>query len=897
MTPRTGPPRLARRLLALTLPEDAREHVEGDLLEVYARRGARDGVARARLWYWTETMSFSARFLVERLRPRRARRRIGPSALDVKLALRVLVKYPGLTFVGGLAIAVAIAIGAAFFEFGGNVFNPTIPLPDGDRLVGIRNWDAAASAPEQRSLREFEAWRGELRSIRELGAFTFTNRNLIADDGRAESVEVAEITASAFRLVRVPPLLGRPLVESDQAPDAPPVVVIGHGVWQARFGGDPNIVGRTVRLGSVRSTIVGVMPAGFAFPARHALWTPFRARAADYEWREGPSIRVFGGLAPGATREQAQAELTAIGARTAAAHPTTHAQLRPRVVPYPVLIFDVDGGWKEYLIQALFVMVLVIACANVATLVFARTAARENEIAVRAALGAGRARIVVQLFIEALVLASVAAAAGLAMAWWGLRALMDAVAAENGPLLFWWDFDLSPGTVAYAAGLTVLAAVIAGVVPALKVTQGGLQTRLRQAAAGGSGLRFGRLWTGIIVTQVAISVAVLPILVAEGWDAWREQAAEPSYAAREYLTAKFEMDREVPPSAAAAAYEARFAATFAERRRELARRLASEPGVVAVTFASALPGMGHPTIRVAEGTTSGAAARHSVRTAMVEPGFFEAFDAPVIAGRAFHAGDLEPGRDAVIVNQSFVRQVLGGRDPIGRRVQEVREPGQSAQPGQPPARTYQIVGVVRDLGMSSEGPDRNAGLYRPATPAGDEMRVVVRVVGGAPSALAPRLRAIALAVDPAVHVDEVLPLDEVGRSERMGMRLLAATIGLFAMAALLLSSTGIYAMMAFTVSQRTREIGIRAALGAHPGRIVGAIFARALRQLAAGAVVGAVGATLIVYTGLSDQLAQDGPWLMLAVAALVIAVGLAACAVPARRALRIQPTEALRQIG
>jgi ABC-type antimicrobial peptide transport system permease subunit len=205
--------------------------------------------------------------------------------------------------------------------------------------------------------------------------------------------------------------------------------------------------------------------------------------------------------------------------------------------------------------------------------------------------------------------------------------------------------------------------------------------------------------------------------------------------------------------------------------------------------------------------------------------------------------------------------------------------------------------VVRDLGMSTEGPELNAGLYRPATPGGDEMRVAVRVADGPPSALAPRLRAIALAVDPAVHVDEVLSLDEVGRSERMAMRLLAAVIGLFTTVALLLSSTGIYAMMAFTVSQRTREIGIRAALGAHPGRIVGAIFARALRQLAAGAAVGAVGATALVATGLSDPLAQDGPWLMLAVAALVIAVGLVACAVPARRALRIQPTEALRQIG
>jgi hypothetical protein len=311
--------------------------------------------------------------------------------------------------------------------------------------------------------------------------------------------------------------------------------------------------------------------------------------------------------------------------------------------------------------------------------------------------------------------------------------------------------------------------------------------------------------------------------------------------------------------------------------------------------------MGHPTIQVADAAVSpDATAQHTVRTAMVEPGFFDAFDARVIAGRAFHDGDLEPGRDAVIVNQSFVRQVLGGRDPIGRRVREVRGPGR------PPGPTYEIVGVVRDVGVATEGPEWRARLYRPAALGGGDLsvgwgqadvRIAVRVAGRAPTALAPRLRAIALAVDPALRVDEMLPLDEAGRADRMGLRLMAGVIALFAAVALLLSSTGIYAMMAFTVSQRTREIGIRAALGAHPGRIVAAIFARGMWQLAAGAAVGAVGATLIVVTGLSDQLAEDGPWLMLGVAAFVIAVGLVACAVPARRALRIQPTEALRQVG
>jgi putative ABC transport system permease protein len=513
---------------------------------------------------------------------------------------------------------------------------------------------------------------------------------------------------------------------------------------------------------------------------------------------------------------------------------------------------------------------------------------------VRVALGAGRARIVLQLFVEALVLASVAAAVGVAAAWGALRTVMGAVGEEDGGLPFWWDFDLSAGTVLYAASLAVLGAVIAGVVPALKVTQGGVQARLRQAAAGGSSLRFGRLWTGIIVGQVALSVAVLPVLVAQGWTALRDQAAGPGVAAHEYLSAELSVERGVPPSAAAEAYEARLAATFAERRRELARRLSAEPGVTAVTYASALPGMGHATLNVVpEGTGAGGApAEHAVRTAVVDPEFFDAFDAPIVAGRGFHAGDLAPGRDAAIVNRSFVRLVLGGRDPIGARVREVPRPGQGA------ARTYQIVGVVPDLGMSMEGPDQGAGLYRPTAPgASDAVRIAVRVDGRTPASLSARLRDIALAVDPTLRVDELRPLDAVGRAERMGVRLLALVVALLAVVALLLSSAGIYAMMAFAVSQRTREIGIRAALGAHPGRIVKAIFGRALGQLAAGVVVGAACGAALVVVGLGASLGVSEAALMVGAAAFVVAVGLGACAVPARRALRIQPTEALRQPG
>ncbi|MGH7505918.1 MAG: permease prefix domain 2-containing transporter, partial [Longimicrobiales bacterium] len=265
MKPQATPPRLARRLLERALPADVRDDVSGDLDEVFRRRCENRGARRARLWYWSQAVSFSSRFLRERLRergrssgnpfaahaPRRIRGREvmagGMSWLDFKLGLRMLVKYPGLTVVGTLAIAVAIALSAAYVEFVNDIWHPTIPLENGDRIVGIQNWNAATSRADFRSLHDFVTWRDELASVEELGAYRTISRNLITADERAEPIDIAEISASAFRLVGIAPLLGRPLLETDEQTGASPVIVIGYGIWQTRFGADPGVIGRTVR--------------------------------------------------------------------------------------------------------------------------------------------------------------------------------------------------------------------------------------------------------------------------------------------------------------------------------------------------------------------------------------------------------------------------------------------------------------------------------------------------------------------------------------------------------------------------------------------------------------------------------------------------------------------------
>ena len=430
---------------------------------------------------------------------------------DYKLGLRMLLKYPGLTIAGGLALAIAIGIGAGWYDLTRDFLRPAIPLPDGDRIVEIEMRNRAGGGDERRLLHDFSTWQRDVRSVVDLGVYRTVERNLVLGDARPEPVTIAETTAAAFRLVRVPPLMGRPLLDADEQPGATPVVVLGYRAWQQQFNGRGDIIGQTVQLGKTTTTIVGVMPEGFAFPINHRLWVPLQLRASGYLPLEGPAVRVYGRLAPGATHAQASAELTALGERTAADSPRTHEHLRPRVLAYGGESPG-DSTWLEFVITHLpILLVLIIACTNVGTLVYARTATREAEIATRYALGAGRSRIVTQLFVEALVLASVAAVIGLAAAHWAVRWGMGLYySGQAGGPPFWFNPGLKPMTILYAAVLTIAGAAILGVLPALKVTSSHVHTQLKNLGAGGSTLQFGKFWTTAMIAQVALTVILLP---------------------------------------------------------------------------------------------------------------------------------------------------------------------------------------------------------------------------------------------------------------------------------------------------------------------------------------------------------------------------------------------------
>ena len=483
------PPLLARWLLERALPDDSREDVSGDLEELFRRRSDRADPLRARLWYWGQALAFTARFRSARIRERR--RHIDMSTrlswMDFRLAGGILVRYPWLTIIAVMGMAVGITISAGAFAVLYTMLDPSLPLDEGDRIVAIQNWDAARNSAERRIVHDFVEWRSQLRSVQDLGAYRHLNRNLIASGGQPEAVRVTEMSASGFRVARVAPQLGRHLIEDDERAGAEPVLVIGAEVWRKRFASDPGIIGPAVQLGETSYAIVGVMPDGFAFPVSDRFWISFRPDPSLYERRRGPSISVFGRLAPGATYESAQAELTTLGIGATQTMAATHDKLRPKVMPYTYPFFDQNDPsaiWMVHLMQFLITLLLVIVCVNVAILVYARTATRHGEIAVRTALGASRGRIVLQLFIEALVLAGAAPAISVPLTSFSLGIVNDAMRENFASLPFWWTFQLSPGLIAYMFGLTVLAAAIVGILPALQATGRRVQSGLKQVSAG-----------------------------------------------------------------------------------------------------------------------------------------------------------------------------------------------------------------------------------------------------------------------------------------------------------------------------------------------------------------------------------------------------------------------------
>ena len=824
---------------------------------------------------------------------------VGLSWLDVKLGVRMLTKYPGLSLVSVVGMSVAIAIGAGGFGLIHALVDEELPLDEGDRVVTLQNAHlGGVDGADRNPLDDLLLWREQLESVRELSAFVTDQEALAVEGGGLAVVPVARMTASGFRLARVAPVLGRALLEEDEREGTTPVVVIAHEEWHGRFAGDPDILGRPVRLGTTVHTVVGVMPEGFGFPINHRYWVPLRADPTAYEVGGGPAITMFGRLADGATLERAQAELTTIGTRMSDEYADTDEHLRPRVLPYTDAFVGIDSpatAWLVRTIQFVLSLLLVVVSVNVAVLVYARTAARMGEIAVRTALGASRRRVVTQLFAEALVLSLVAALVGLGITGLGFRWFGARV--DRGydlELPYWVDLGLSPPLIAYVAGLAVLAAAIVGVLPGLEATGRAIQRGLQQLHSGGPGLRLGRTWTVLIVFQVAIAVAVLPYALYVTGPSISRGMAEPDYPVDEFLRALLSIEG-APASPTAPTRDAdAVAARFLDSSTELLRRIEAEPAVSGVTFARRFPGSEEVGAIEVE-----AATRTSAWLNQVDIDLFTVFDVPVLAGRGFTGSDVAPGANAVVVDRVFAERVLGGGDVLARRVRLLAG-GQDGASGELEAGPWlEIVGVVPAFTVPPAFQPQAPKLYQPLAltdAAPGAVHLAIRARRDAPPVVfLGRLREVTASVDPTLQLAGLATATDAERERRELLLFLAVVTVAVTSSVLLLSAAGIYAMMSFTVASRRREIGIRSALGAAPGRVLSGIFKRAGAQLGAGALGGLLLAEAVVRAAGESFLDDETALLLPTVAVLMMAIGLLAALGPARRGLAVQPTEALRE--
>ena len=827
---------------------------------------------------------------LEALRDQRGLPWLASSWLDVKLGLRLLVRNWGLTLVGGLATAIAISIAAVVFTAFDVILGSRLPLDEGDRVVAIQVWDREAGRRRDTTWQDIERWRAGLRSIRDVGVFQTVRRNIITLDGSVELADVAVISAAGFQVARVKALLGRSIVDADAAPGAAPVVVIGHDVWQRRFAGASDVIGRELRLGEKLHTIVGVMPDGFQFPLNFRYWTPLRLGADAVVRNTGPEGVVFGRLTPGATLAEAHAEVMTLGMLPSRDSRPDPEATGPRVVPYTFAFTgDFESGemglaWS--LSSLALVLLLLPPCANIAILNYARIVTRQQEFAARHAIGGSRARIVSQLFIEAIVLTAAAAVIALAV----LRVVSVIVngrlqSIPGGPP-FWMTFDVSYRTLLFVAGLALVAAAVSGLMPALQAT--GRFARLGAfALAGRTSVRLGATWTTLVIAQVAISVGVLPLAAQLGWGTLRTGVLGPGFAADEFATARMALqgDRVLD------------ADLFGNRQREVTRRLLADPGLLGVSAALRPPGE-EPWVFVdIEGRDAPTEALNGplpgflARVNQVDTAFFDLYQVPSLAGRRFDEGDVSAAAGAVIVNRNFAETIAQGGNALGRRFRYVRATGSEWPHSLEVDRWYDVVGVVSNLPVTT---DARVAYHAAAPGQIHPVHLQIRLKGE-PAGLAEHLRDVAASVDPILHVDEVRTLAEIYREHRFGDNIGTMIIAAVTGCVLLLSAAGLYALMAFTVAQRRREIGIRSALGAQPGRLVAAVFRRAFRQMSAGAAVGTVAAYLI---GRYVPIEQIGglpiPGILPGVALFMLLVGVLAALGPARRSLRTNPTEALR---
>ncbi len=781
----------------------------------------------------------------------------------LKSGLFLFRTNPTIAITAVAALAMGIGFSTTMFSIvhGGT---RALPFQDADRIVAVQVVSGRQARPA-----DVIAWSGS-QAFDMVGAYRTLAANLAGDGHAPERVQGTAITPNTFAMLGTPAIVGRVLGAHDAAAGAESVVVLSHELWQRRFGGAEGIVGDTIRVNGALHTVAGVMPPRFGFPIRTGLWTPLALDAAARPG-EGEPLQAFGRLAHGVPITAAGAEVDAITGRLAAEAPAAYRDTRLAVVPFTEVETPREVIRGLYLLLFAVSGVLFIACANVANLFLARAATRARDVAVRLALGASRGAIVVEQVAETFVLSALAAAVGLGIATAGTRAFRESTAHIIEA--FWVDFRVDASVAAYAIALAGLAAAAAALVPALRAAGGNVADVLRGDQ---SGLRIGRLGRALVPGQIAFASGLLALTLLLGQTAVSLYGREWPFDADAVLTTNVGVPLETLDNA-----EARWRMLAA-----LDGALARVPGATATAIASALPGRGSGNWSFALDTPAEPGRPlPTTNLTMVSPGYFDVLGASARLGRLPGDGDTATAPAVAVVNDSFVTRYSPNRDPIGRRIFLG-------------SRELTVIGVVPDR-MPGDLQDRaQDGIYASIF----QLRpFAVRLLARGPAdplSLAPAIRAAIEGVDPDLPMFETFTVRDAALRDKLVLDVLTRLFGIFGIGAILLTAIGLYSVTAFAVTQRTREFGIRMALGATSGDVLRLVAAQGARQVGLGLAAGLVLAVVLVrgFSVAVEAVTQPMPLILGGVFASLGATAMLALVLPVRRAGQVDPVRALRQL-
>ena len=797
---------------------------------------------------------------------------------DLRLAARMMVKQPGMAALAIVALALGIGLTTTMFSIVNGVVLRGLPFEDSERIFHLARLNVAANqgdGDEAGTMHDLVDWRQRQRSFEGLAGFYEARANVVGPDGTPERYRVVWMTPNTLRLLRAQPVLGRDFRDDEEKPGSEPVAIIGDKVWRERFKSDPRAVGQAIRVNGTSYSVVGVMAPRFGFPLVHDLWVAAAVDVDPAKRAESRRLQVIGRLNPDVSVDAAAAEFATIARQLEQDHPDTNKGVSVKIGPYiRQFLGEAAVNMLLSMLAAVF-GVLIIACANVANLVLARAASRTREIAVRTAIGASRLRVMRQMLVEVLLLAAIGAAIGVGIAQVGVNLFNYAIADTAPP--FWLDIKIDTTAIAFVTLISVVAAVASGIVPAWRASRSDLAGIMNDEGRT-TGLRLGRFSKGLVVAEMALSFGLLVVSGMMIQTIVNVSTVDFGFPMHDVLSAGVTLpDADYPDDPR----QLQFAETVLTKVQAL-------PGVVSAAVATSVaPNAGRQPIKFPGKTYATEREYPLARTATVTPDYFKVLRTGAVQGRGFSSADRQGATLVALVNQSFARKYFP-EGAVGQQFALARGENQAW-------RT--IVGIVPDLGFGVAQNDGAAeGFYLPYAQSPPSVFSVAVHAAGQPLDLVAPIREVVRSVDGNIPISNPATLLGARTANTWAFRVFGSLFMTFGFAALFLATVGLYGVMAFSVSRRTQEIGIRMAMGAAGPDVLGLVLKQGIWQVGLGIAIG-LGIGVGLATALQGMLFGVTPYdpvIYLVIATVLGATGLGACLIPARRAARVDPMVALR---